>query len=347
MSKQPSIDTFTLKKFFPLDLISERYLEKLQEKLLVTHFASGETILGREQKVGNLYHYLLSGEIELRLSFADRPHLDASDNRCYNALNDLLKDGGSIKALSPCKVLTVSISYIDQLLMWSESQEFHVIHLEQPEPQQQADIPILEADQSDWSTRFLNSPLATRLNAASLHKIFQSMADEEIEASTTIIKENSEGNFFYILKSGCASVFNATHGELVTLKPGDYFGDEALIASTIRNATIEMKSRGVIGKLDGDTFVKLVRPHLVRERKFNDFEDDGNLDILDVRLPLEFMHDHRRDSHNIPISRLRKSLTSLDHSKRYLITPEGGKRSELATYLMGQAGYEAYLASNS
>jgi rhodanese-related sulfurtransferase len=43
---------------------------------------------------------------------------------------------------------------------------------------------------------------------------------------------------------------------------------------------------------------------------------------------------------------LRKRLREFDRNKTYLVTPEGGKRSELAVYLLRQAGLNAYLLNS-
>ena len=52
---------------------------------------------------------------------------------------------------------------------------------------------------------------------------------------------------------------------------------------------------------------------------------------------------HIEGSVNTPVVSLRKHLRELDRNKSYLVTPEGGRRSELAVYLLRQAGLNAYL----
>ena len=68
--------------------------------------------------------------------------------------------------------------------------------------------------------------------------------------------------------------------------------------------------------------------------------------ILDVRLYPEFRHGHHDHSTNLPLPMLREQLDQLDISKHYYITPEGGPRSELATFLMRQAGFNTVLLQN-
>ncbi len=45
---------------------------------------------------------------------------------------------------------------------------------------------------------------------------------------------------------------------------------------------------------------------------------------------------NQEQSTNMPLAILRERLDQLDMSKHYYITPEGGPRSELATFLMRQ-----------
>ena len=61
-----------------------------------------------------------------------------------------------------------------------------------------------------------------------------------------------------------------------------------------------------------------------------------------MRFPVEYRLGHEPGSVNMPISFLRKQLHTMKHSQLYIIAPANDRRAELATYLMRQAGYEAY-----
>ena len=69
--------------------------------------------------------------------------------------------------------------------------------------------------------------------------------------------------------------------------------------------------------------------------------------ILDVRLGAEYRHGHQEHSRNIPIGCLRSKLEDLDHKKIYLITADGGRRSELAAYILRQSGFDAYMLKSA
>ena len=65
--------------------------------------------------------------------------------------------------------------------------------------------------------------------------------------------------------------------------------------------------------------------------------------MLDVRLAVEYRLGHLPDSLNLPVANLRTHADSLDRATCYVVTPEGGIRSELAVHLLNQLGFDAYL----
>lgn len=64
-------------------------------------------------------------------------------------------------------------------------------------------------------------------------------------------------------------------------------------------------------------------------------------EIIDARFPPEYKHGHIEGASNVPVVVLRKRLRELDRNRTWLVTPEGGRRSELAVYLLRQAGLNA------
>ena len=76
--------------------------------------------------------------------------------------------------------------------------------------------------------------------------------------------------------------------------------------------------------------------------------DEAALDLAEQNLARQNQLDvaglhQRMAKEGLSAQVLRKQLRELDRNKSYLVTPEGGKRSELAVYLMRQAGLNAYL----
>lgn len=340
-----SLDVPTLKQFYPLSLLSDQLLENLPRRGTVKSVEAKGIIIRSKEGTSKDFHFLLSGEINVRLSFTERSVLDADDSQCKNPLEELIKSGGQVRASTPCEVLIVSRDVIDELLSWNQKQEFNVVHMDSGLPVVEQDM-LVEDEEDCWTSVFLQSPMASHLSPSDLHNLFSQIEDVQVEQGEVVIKQNTEGDFFYIIKSGYAKVTSQSGpfaDQEITLEAGNYFGDEALVAHTIRNATITMSTPGLLGRLNPEAFTNTVIAPLV---KMLPEKRDFNYQYIDVRLPAEYQHGHRENSINLPISRLRTQLSKLDHSSQYVITPEGGRRSELATYLMRQAGFEAYLGSD-
>ena len=65
--------------------------------------------------------------------------------------------------------------------------------------------------------------------------------------------------------------------------------------------------------------------------------------ILDVRTKHEFQENMIEDSINIPILKLRDSLSKLDESSVYVLRNDGDKRAELAAFILTENGLDAYI----
>jgi len=71
------------------------------------------------------------------------------------------------------------------------------------------------------------------------------------------------------------------------------------------------------------------------------------MEILDVRLPVEHRHFSVRGSRNIALRKLRGHLSQLDPGLTYVVTDDGGSRSKVAVQLLLQTGLSAMILNNS
>jgi len=83
----------------------------------------------------------------------------------------------------------------------------------------------------------------------------------EIPAGETVIKQGDAGSEFYVIKAGEADVSVARDGsqplKVATLKPGDYFGENALLRDEPRTATITAKTDLSLLKITREKFQEL------------------------------------------------------------------------------------------
>jgi rhodanese-related sulfurtransferase len=64
-------------------------------------------------------------------------------------------------------------------------------------------------------------------------------------------------------------------------------------------------------------------------------------------LPAEYQSGHIHHSVNIPLPLLRVKLEKLDPQARYLFYCDSGRRASIATYLLSQQGYDAFVLHDS
>jgi CRP-like cAMP-binding protein len=207
----------------------------------------------------------------------------------------------------------------------------------------------------DWMGRLLEAPLMSHLSATNIQRCFIELERVPFSAGQDVVKAGTHGDHFYILQQGDARVFTEEagpyKGQTFDLVPGDYFGEEALVADTVRNATVRMVSDGVLGRLTRAQFDAIFKSSLIQTidlAKARTFLSGAGIgyEIFDVRFPAEYRQEHIEGAMNMPVVVLRKRLREFDRNKTYLVTPEGGKRSELAVYLLRQAGLNAYLLNS-
>jgi len=84
-------------------------------------------------------------------------------------------------------------------------------------------------------------PLFSGLNKRELQKVARLFKKRHFSKGATVVKEGSGGAAFFVIESGEATVFIGRK-QHTTLKPGEYFGEIALIDEGTRMATITASS---------------------------------------------------------------------------------------------------------
>lgn len=342
-----------LARCYPFHQLDGEALKLLQRRVKTIEYRRGQTLVRRTAKQSEKLTFLLSGSAELRRSFFDRAMLHAGADQALQPLDYLLmSDGGQIVALDDCCVAQVSRDLIDQCMASNTSNEYNVASLQESDLTE--DYLVSDGQVSvDWMSRFLQSPLAQNLPARAIQQALARLVPLEMARGDVVVRRGSMGDALYVVQRGMACVQTEAEsvyqGREISLMAGDYFGEESLVAEAPRNATVVMESDGVVARLERKDFDELIRPHLIceandalMERSLTAGTDD-KLVVVDVRFPIEFRQDGLPHSVNIPISLLRARLSLLDKQRVHLITRHGGRRAELATFLLRQAGFDAHL----
>ena len=337
----------------PLNQLDSDRLSALHSRLKTREYKRGQTLIRRTNKAADKLAFLARGSAELRRSFFDRVILHAGSEPALQPLDNLLlSDGGQIVALEDCTVVLVSRDLLDRSPAVDTANDYSVAALHETDLTD--DYLVSDGQVSvDWMSRFLQSPLAQNLPALAIQQVLSSLVTIEAAKGDTVVRRGTPGDALYVVLRGMACVHtdaqSVYRGREISLMAGDYFGEESLVAETLRNATVVMESDGAVGRLDREAFDKFIRPHVICEADDGLMERslmagaDEKLVVIDVRFPIEFRQDALPQCINIPISVLRARLNLLDKQRVHLITRHGGRRSELATFLLRQAGFAAYL----
>lgn len=342
-TNKTKIDKEICNRFLPLNIIPPESQEELLKHAMMASFDVCRNIVKHTAK-SSLYHYLVDGYAEVRHSFDKRSNISCNDEKCVYPLEEQIKEGGLVRAITPCRVLIVNRDYVDEIIARPESESYEIVHISNEEKIEEEKID--DDYKSDWMALFYQSQLAINLSPQKIQQVFSNLTNVKVKGGETIIECHTMGDYFYVIQEGYAEVVTEASGPFkgkkFELEPGDYFGDEALIAQTIRNARVVMTTDGFLGRMGCSVFNDIIKSALVVTPDVNEVMALTNPIYCDVRLPMEYKHEHLPYSVNIPVGRIRKNLELFDRDKIYIITPEGGRRSELAAYLMRQAGIEAY-----
>jgi CRP-like cAMP-binding protein len=104
--------------------------------------------------------------------------------------------------------------------------------------------------------------LLAELPGQALGKLAERMERRELGAGEAVVREGDSGERFYVVLSGLLGVRQDGRGERRVLRPGDYFGEIALVLDVPRTATVSALTPATVASCDRETFDELVRPHL-------------------------------------------------------------------------------------
>jgi cAMP-dependent protein kinase regulator len=151
------------------------------------------------------------------------------------------------------------------------------------------------------------------------NQILDNMFERRCSANEVIIKENDDGNYFYVIDKGVYEIYKKSDNEFPKLSPkkiGEYnnsgfFGELALLYNQPRSATIiSVENGGVLWAMNRNTFQRLVISNAFKRRKlYEEF-------LRSVPLLKECMNDYER-------TQVADSLTSHGFKKNDCIIQDG------------------------
>ena len=98
------------------------------------------------------------------------------------------------------------------------------------------------------------------LPGATIAKLAERMAREDVPSGRQIVTEGERTERFYVLLSGLAAVTQSDLGPRGVIRPGETFGEVAPLLRMERTATVTAMTPCVVASCDRETFDELLRP---------------------------------------------------------------------------------------
>lgn len=286
--------------------------------------------------------YLVKGE--LKLEFAD-----GSIQVIVGGWDDALFPIGrgrivpiATKAITDVELLRFDEDLVDIMLTWEQ------ITAPSQEHEPAGGAPDWRTISGLFSVQSLTQGVFAAMPAANIEPLLNRFQRIKVTRGERIIGEGEPGDFYYFIERGRCVVTREVGGalmELAELKEGEAFGEEALVSESARNATVSMKTDGVLLRLDKKDFMALLSEPLLQRLSPDEARQRAakGAQWLDVRFPAEYQHDGLPGAINVPVNDVRHAIAGLDPAKEYIVYCQTGRRSSAAAFLLSQRGLRAYL----
>ena len=180
------------------------------------------------------------------------------------------------------------------------------------------------------------------------------MTTRKVLAGAEMMRQGTPGDTFYAIWSGRAEVWQQGFNDhqphkIADLRPGDTFGEEALINGDICNVSVRMVCDSELLELPRAAYLELLAEPSIQEvgPAAAKSKLDSGWSVLDVRYAQEFGDGHIAQSQSLPLPGLRDQAESaLSRAVNYLVVCTSGKRSAIAALLLGRRGYQVASLKN-
>lgn len=335
-----------IRELIPINELPPNLQSRLLERAQLMEVKKSRFIFKQGDK-DNYSYYLLDGEVELQAENQSSSIIVSGSERGKYALAQLQPRQFSAKAKTALKILLIERKDLDQLMLLAQEATVNPMLSTGSSTDMEVDIVDGADDETDWMTKMLQSELFSRMPMANIHQLFALLEPIDYKAGDVVITQGEPGEHYYIISEGKCAVSRkptpkSNDVKLAELKSGDSFGEEALISSAKRNATVTMMTDGVLMQLAKDTFIELIKKPTLQSLNFADAEAliNEGAKWLDVRFPNEYQESSVEDSINIPLNSLRLQTDKLDLEGNYILYCDTGGRSSTGAFLLAERGYQ-------
>ncbi|TFH50893.1 MAG: cyclic nucleotide-binding domain-containing protein, partial [Lysobacterales bacterium] len=321
----------------PISRLSLADQEAVLSQGMFLTFSAGEIVYaqGREDNYAN---YLLEGGVEFLWNGRFVRHLDAEQSAIKRALDGPGAKRYTVRARTWSMVLRIERSELERKLRLADLD---------PGTSDLEETDIAREQPSNWMIRMLQSQRFANLPPQNIQRVFERMERVDASANELIIRQGDPGGYYYVIEKGYCDVSREPTGggreiHLSELGPGDGFGEEALVSGTLRNASVTMRSNGVLMRLEKESFVELIRNPLINKISYQDAHrmiDEGAV-WIDVRHRDQFAKGAFRNARNIPHGVVRVECRKLVKGRKYIVCGEDPGSSAACAFLLAERGYD-------
>ncbi|MFT6520013.1 MAG: CRP-like cAMP-binding protein [Candidatus Azotimanducaceae bacterium] len=321
----------------PFDEMEDQTRADLLAKASIITMPAGKILFKRGDAPEDIY-WLLTGTLDLLDESFEARIRDATDDASRFPIDNH----------NPHQLTAITTLASTLLVMKADTKG-----LEQP-AKPKDDVIQPAKDGADWMSTLLSSPLFEFIPPANIQSLFGKFEKVRYAEGEAVIRQGETGDYYYVLQSGRAKV-ERTSGtnttRLAEFEVGDNFGQDALITSIARNATVTMLTSGTLMRLSKPDFESLLMEPVIETVSLKETQEMIKLGVpktylLDVRNPKELESGKLENSQNLPLLMLRKNLGKLKQDAIYITTCDNGNRSTLASYILNENGFTAFVLAN-
>ena len=346
---QDILDIRVLASLEPISSFNPARLRELLDYCHVENVAEGSDPF-KDRTLAGQSVYLLRGELEVVFEDGNHVVIRSGSEWARHPVGKRQPEIRSSRALSKVQLLRVDDDLLDRMVTWDQFTSHEELKTMAVKEGAETAVKRLLSSGMFSAENLNNSPFA-HLPPANIGKLLNCIEAIAVWDKDVIIREGEDGDYYYLIESGRAQVTRLVGGAnlvLADIKSGDVFGEEALISDSKRNATVTMKSNGVLLRLKKEDFLELMQEPLLHRISFKDAREKVAQGAVwvDVRHPPEYRYDKLPGAINVPLNDIRNAIGVLNKATTYIAYCQSGRRSSAAAFILAQAGYDVYVLEN-
>ncbi len=321
----------TADSLVPLKSLRHGFLEDVFTHVQPQSVVQGEAVF-HEGAFDHQYIYLISGRVELRYGSGRTETVDA--DRSLLPLAHAQPRHCTAVATTDAMVLRIDADRLDRSLSWSQMIDYMLSELS---------LDRSRDNDMEWMHAVLSSNLFLKVPPVNAEQIFDKLSHELVEKGQRVIEQGAVGDCCYFLRSGTAMIEKQAEDGSVDvvaeILPGRCFGEDALVDSQPRNASVVMATDGELLRLDSRDFEVLLKEPVIETVSMAEC-DQGQALLIDVRTQAEYALGHLAYSANIPLSLMSMKKRLLATEQAYVLYCDTGRRSGAAACYLGKEGFD-------